>query len=116
MSRAYSTEDEKLVYSPFPKWTLEEQKTIERILREKGYLVTCVTRVGCDRRWHDSWQVIRQEVPQLIEELFRQRLVVEVQAEGQYKASINFCYDYHADTVISAVHRFRKNKLNGGKL
>ena len=39
-------------------------------------------------------------MPQLIEELFRQRLVVEVQAEGSYKAGIIFGYDYAAETIF----------------
>lgn len=116
MSRSYFTEDQKMVHSPFPKWTKKEQYFIQDVLYHKGFLVNCVSRVGCDRKYHDAWQVNREDVPQLIEELFRQRLVVEIQAEGSYKASINFVYDYAACTIIDAVRRFRKNKLNGGKL
>ena len=45
----------------------------------------------------------REDVPRLIEELFRQRLVVEVQAEGGGKAAISFVYDYHVDSILSAI-------------
>lgn len=110
MTRSYFTEDQKMVYSPFPKWNFEEQRVIRETLIMKGFFINCVSRVGCDRKYHDAWLVERDDVPQLIEELFRQRLIVEVQAEGNYKAAINFCYDYHADTIISACRRFRNKK------
>ena len=35
--------------------------------------------------------------------------VLTVKAEGKGMASINFCYDYHSDTVISACRKFWKN-------
>lgn len=116
MSRPYFTEDQKMYNSPYPRWTWDEITLIQKILKEKGYLVDIVTRIACDRKAHDSWRVEREDIPQLIEELFRQRITVEVQAEGGYKASLNFCYDYSAETIIEAVSKFRKNKLNGGKL
>ena len=111
MSRSYFTEDQKLVKFNFPKWTFDECYTIRDILYDKGYFINCVSRVACDGRTHDAWQVQRADVPQLIEELFRQRLVVEVQAEGSYKAGIIFGYDYAAETIITAVKRFRNNKV-----
>jgi len=110
MSRSYLTEDAKMFKAPVKAWSFEECLRIQEILIGKGYLVNCVSRVGCDRKYHDAWQVEREDVPQLIEQLFRQRLVVEVQAEGSYKASINFVYDYYAETIIDAVSRFQKNK------
>lgn len=111
MSRAYFTEDAKMAYSPFPAWTIGECIEMENILREKGYYVQCgVLRVGCDRKFHDAWQVQREDVPRLIEQLFRQRIVVEVQAEGHGKASINFVYDYAASSILEAVGKFWKNK------
>ena len=110
MSEPYLTEDAKMASSPWPKWTFDECYKIREILYDKGYFINCVSRVGCDRRYHDAWQVQREDVPRLVEQLFRQRLVAEFQAEGHGLASINFCYDYHADTIISAVERFQKNK------
>ena len=109
MSESYFNETQKLASANFPKWTFQECMLIHDILREKGYLVNCVSRIGCDRKYHDAWQVYRADVPRLIEQLFRQRFTVEVQAEGHGMASINFCYDYHAETVIAAVKRFWKN-------
>lgn len=113
MSRSYFTEDAKMASSPFPKWTFEECCKIGSILHEKGYYVNIVSRVGCDRKYHDAWQVERKDMPRLIEQLFRQRITVEVQAEGQGKASINFVYDYNAQTIIGAVGRFQRNKRGG---
>lgn len=110
MTEPYPTEDQKMVKTNYPKWNFDQQASIHNILKDKGYVVNCVSRVGCDREYHDAWQVDREDIPRLIEELFRQRIVVEVQAEGNHKASINFCYDYHADTILAAVERFRKNK------
>lgn len=110
MSRSYFTEDQKMVTVKFPKWTLDECQIIRETLYEKGYFINCVCRVGCDKKYHDAWQVEREDIPQLIEQLFRQRIVVEVQAEGSYKASINFVYDYSATTIIDAVRRFQKNR------
>lgn len=110
MSRSYFTEDQKMFYSSFPKWTWEEQDLIKETLSNKGYSVSIVSRVGCDRKSHDAWEVEREDVPMLIEQLFRQRITVEVQAEGSYKASINFCYDYSASQIIEAVSRFQRNR------
>ena len=110
MTEPYPTENQKLAASPWPKWTWDECMLIHEILLEKGYIVNCVSRMGCDRKYHDAWQVEREDVPRLVEQLFRQRLVVEIQAEGHGKASMNFVYDYHADTIIAAVGRFWKNK------
>lgn len=109
-SRPYFTEEKKLAYSPFPKWTWKESNTIRRILHNKGYFINIVSRIGCDRKSHDAWQVQRKDIPRLVEQLFRQRIVVEVQAEGRYDASINFVYDYSASQIIEAVTRFQKNK------
>ena len=110
MTRSYFTEDAKMFKAHTSRWTLKDCETIHRILSEKGYSVNCVSRVGCDRKYHDAWQVQRADIPRLIEQCFRQRLVVEVQAEGHGKASINFVYDYDAVTIIDAVNRFLKNK------
>ena len=109
MAESYFTEDQKLVASNYPKWTFDECMLIQNILIDKGYLVNCVSRMGCDRKYHDAWQVYRADVPRLIEQLFRQRFIVEVQPEGHGMASINFVYDYHSETVIAAVKRFWKN-------
>ena len=110
MSRAYFGEEDKLVYSPYPKWTMKECDKIARIMNlEKDYPINCVSRIGSDRKWHDAWQVQREDVGRIIEQCFRQRLVVEVQAEGKGKASINFVYDYAGATIIQAVGRFQKN-------
>lgn len=110
MTKAYFTEDQKLVKFHTSRWTWDEQDTIQNILREKGYNVNCVSRIACDGESHDAWQVDRDDIPQLVEELFRQRLVAEFQAEGHGKAGIIFGYDFHADTIIDAVSRFRRNK------
>ena len=110
MSRAYFTEDQKLVKLVRCPWSWDDQTTITKILREKGYNVNCVSRYACDGKPHDAWQVERADVPQLVEELFRQRIVAEFQAEGHGKAGIIFGYDYHASSIIDAVNKFRKNK------
>lgn len=109
MSRSYFTEDTKLAKSPFQRWTIDDCLLIEDILLDKGYYISCVSRVGCDRKYHDAWEVERADVPRLIEQLFRQRITVEVQAEGHGKASINFVYDYDASTIKEAVKKFWKN-------
>ena len=111
MGESYFTEDQKLVKFKTLPWTADECYAIQKILDEKGYSVTVgVQRLGCDRKFHDSWQVWREDVPRLVEQLFRQRITVEVQAEGKGKASINFCYDYPASQILDAVHRFWRNK------
>lgn len=109
MSRSYFTEDAKLAYSPWKPWSISECTQMHEILLEKGYFVNCVLRMGCDRKYHDAWHVRRADVPRLIEQLFRQRFTIEVQAEGHGMASINFVYDYNAGDVIAACRRFWKN-------
>lgn len=111
MNRSYNTEDQKMVRLKRQPWTHKECQTIHNILCKKGYVANCVIRIGADGKWHDALQVERADMPQLIEELFRQRLIVEIQAEGSYKASINFCYNYRASTIIDAVSSFRKKVI-----
>ena len=113
MSLPYFTEDAKLIYSPYPTWTGKECYEIQQILKDKDYKVLCCSRIGCDRKYHDAWEVEREDIPRLIEQLFRQRITVEVQAEGHGKASINFVYDYGAKQIIRAVSKFQKNKRSG---
>lgn len=110
MSQSYYNETQKLVRFERIPWTWTEQDYIREILQDKGYYITCVSRLGCDRQSHDAWQVERADVPMLIEQLFRQRLHVEVQPEGRGKAGIIFAYDNRASTIIHAVSRFQKNK------
>ena len=110
MTQSYFTEDQKLVKYNFPKWTMEECDIIRETLWNKGYFVNCVSRIGADGEWHDALQVEREDVPQLVEQFFRQRLVAEYQAEGSYKASIIFSYNYSAETIIASIKRFQKNK------
>ena len=110
MSRAYFTEDQKARKLVRVPWTWEEQDIMRDILIKKGYMMNRVSRVACDSKAHDAWQVERADVPQLVEELFRQRIVAEFQAEGHGKAGIIFGYDYHASSIIDAASRFRKNK------
>ena len=116
MSRSYFTEDQKLVKMNFPKWTWDEQDIIRDTLWSKGFFTNCVLRIGADGKNHDALQVRREDVPQLVEELFRQRLVAEFQAEGRYNASIIFSHNFAAETIIEAVQKFRKNTKNGGVL
>lgn len=110
MTKAYFTENQKLFHVKQPKWSLEDCLLMQDILHEKGYDITSVSRVGCDGKYHDAWQVNREDMGCLIEQCFRQRITVEVQAEGHGKASINFCYDYSAAQIIDAVKSFQKNK------
>ena len=110
MTQAYFTEDQKMAHIHYPQWTPDECYQMHEILESKGYNVNCVYRVGCDRKFHDAWQIPREDIPRVIEELFRQRITVEVQAEGNGMASVNFVYDYHASTILDAVSRFRRYK------
>ncbi len=110
MTQSYFTENQKIVKYNYPKWSMEECDLIRETLCSKGYFTNCVSRIGADGKWHDALQVERADVPQLVEQLFRQRLVAEYQAEGHYKAAIIFSYDYAPETIISAVNRFQKNK------
>lgn len=111
MSRAYHTENQKLVsLANVEKWSWDDCFEIRDLLNDKGYFVNCVSRIGADKKWHDALQVYRADVPRLVEQCFRQRLVAEFQAEGHGMASIIFSYDYAAETIISCVSRFQKNK------
>lgn len=110
MNRSYLTEDAKLIKMVFPRWSAKDCETIRETLYTKGYFTNCVLRIGSDGKYHDALQVEREDVPQLVEQLFRQRLVAEYQAEGNYKASINFVYDYAAETIIDAVRRFQNRR------
>ena len=113
MSEAYFTEDQKLSKLKRTAWSFDECYQIQSILEEKGYFVNCVSRIGADLKWHDAIQIQRKDAPRLVEQLFRQRLVAEFQAEGQGKAAMIFSHNYRAESIISAVSRFQKNKEVG---
>ena len=100
MSRSYFNEFQKTVRFERIPWTWDEQDIIKNILNNKGYPTQIVTRLGCDRQPHDTLYVQRKDVPRLVEQCFRQRFHVEVQAEGQGKAAIIFVYDNRATEVI----------------
>ena len=110
MSRAYFNEAQKLVRFPRVAWTYDECFLIKDIMEGKGYNITAVSRLGCDRQPHDAWEVNRRDIPRLIEQLFRQRIPVEVQAEGKGKAAVIFVYDNSVAQIIDAVGMFQKNR------
>ena len=110
MGRSYFTEDAKMFNAPVTRWTAEECYAMQNILDKKGYFVTCVSRVGADRKYHDAWLLWREDIGRLVEQLFRHRLVVEVQAEGRGKASINFVYDTTASEILSFLPKIWRNK------
>lgn len=109
MSREYFTEDQKFPKLRRQAWDTEECHKIHKILAEKGYYMNCVLRLGSDAKWHDAWQVNRKDIPTLIEMCFRQRLAVEVQAEGSHKAAIIFVYNNTAKEILEYLPRFFKN-------
>lgn len=112
MTEAYFTEDQKLVKPKRVPWTFDECMAMTNIGKDKDYQINTVSRLGCDRKPHDAWHVPREDIPQLIEQLFRQRIPVEVQAEGHYKASIIFVYDHQGSSVLSALYAFQRNRGN----
>lgn len=109
MTQSYFTEDQKLTTSLAKRWSFDECLQIHELFREKGYHVNCVSRIGADKRWHDAFHVYRADVPRFVEQLFRQRLTAEFQAEGHGMAAIIFSHDYSAETIIRKVSRFQKN-------
>jgi hypothetical protein len=110
MSRAYFTEDQKLIRFPRVAWTFDECMLMSELMESKGYRITATSRIGCDRQPHDAWEVNRKDIPQIVEQLFRQRIPVEVQAEGRSKAGVIFVYDNSAAQVIDAIGMFQRNK------
>ena len=110
MTEPYFTEDQKLLKPKREAWNMNDQQNMSEIAKDKGYQINIVSRFGCDRKAHDAWHVPRADVGRLIEQLFRQRIPVEVQAEGHHKASIIFVYDHRAETILSALSNFQKNK------
>lgn len=114
MTADYFTEDQKLLRPKRVPWTMNECSRMSKIAKDKGYQINVVSRFGCDRQAHDAWHVPRKDVPRIIEQLFRQRIPAEVQAEGHGKASVIFVYDHYGSSIINALNRFQKNK--GDKL
>ena len=110
MTEPYPTEEQKFAKLKREVWTFEDCDLINKILFEKGYGVNCVSRVGADLKSHDALQIKRQDAPQLLEQLFRQRLVAEWQAEGKGKAAIIFSHNYKVETIIAAIKRFQKKQ------
>lgn len=105
------TREDKLALPRHPFWTVDESIEIERILFKKDYhVIVTTTRLGCDCKEHDAWIVPRRDVGIIVEQLFRQRIAVEVEAEGNMQAAIIFVYDYAAEDILRAVRRFRKVK------
>lgn len=111
MSKPYMTREDKLALPRYPFWTVDETSAIESILFKKGYhIIVTTTRLGCDCKEHDAWIVPRRDVGVIIEQLFRQRISVEVEAEGSMQAAIIFVYDYKASDILKAVKKFHRMK------
>lgn len=109
MSKSYFRDYDKRTQFKYPPWTWDENHLMMDILHEKGYAMTVVARRGCDGQSHDAWLVNRKDIPRLIEQLFRQRISVEVQAEGHGKATIIFVYDYAGGHILQVAKKLWKN-------
>lgn len=112
MSRPYLTREEKLTLPRYPFWTVDETEKMRKILFKKGYpVIVITTRLGCDKEEHDAWIVPRVDVGVFIEQLSRQRLTVEVEAEGSMQSALTFVYDYKGEDVLKAVRRFQRRTV-----
>ena len=109
MSKPYLSQEEKLSQPHFPLWSHQGSEEMRSILHRKDYhIIVPTTRKGYDGKEHNSWVVYRKDIPKFIEQLFRQRINVEVEAIGQFEADIIFVSDPKESEMIRIVKKFRK--------
>ena len=109
MSKPYLSEEEKLCQPHYPLWSHESTETMRTILHKKNYhVIVPTTRKGYDGREHNSWVIYRKDIPKFIEQCFRQRLNIEVEAIGQFEADIIFVSDPSEEQMLKLVRRFQK--------
>ncbi|MBQ2653050.1 MAG: hypothetical protein IJF83_05800 [Methanobrevibacter sp.] len=111
MSRPYLTIEDKFIQPHYALWSHEASEKIKSTLMKKGYfIIVPTTRKGYDNKEHNSWVVYRKEIGVILEQLFRQRVNVEVEATGTFEADIIFVSDPHETDMLKIVKRFQKIK------
>lgn len=112
MSRAYFNEYQKTVQpvKNDPKfWNMSNIADMEKIFYKKGYrFVTCHSRADHNGVMHNAWVVPREHTGLLIEFLFRQRIMVEVEAVKGHNANIIFVCDDSYTLIKGFINRIPK--------
>ena len=112
MSRSYFNEYQKTIQPTRPRsnfWNMDQVADLEEIFYNKGYrYVTCDLRADHNGVLHNTWTVPREHVGVLIEFLFKQRIMVEVEAIRGYKAHIIFVCDDSYTLIKGFMHRIPK--------
>ena len=112
MSRAYFNEYQKTVQpvKRNPKfWDMDQIADMESKFYSKGYrFVTCNLRADHNGALHNAWTVPREHTGLLIEFLFCQRVMVEVEAVGGDKANIIFVCDDSYTLIKGFMNRIPK--------
>lgn len=97
MSSSYFNEYQKTVQPTVRKpnfWDMDAVCDMENLFYTKGYrYITCNIRRDHNGINHNTWIVPREHIGLLVEFLFRQRIIVEVEAIGKGKANIIFVCD-----------------------
>ena len=116
MSKAYFTEDQKLmqVDQEPSYWNLNTMYSLEERLDEKGYNVRANLRRDHNGKLHNAFIIDRDFVGIFIEALFQCRIIVEVEAVGRGEANIIFVCDNPLFEIKNVIKRIPK--LNGGIL
>lgn len=117
MTKAYFTEDQKLVQpvgrEPY-YWNLNTMYSLEHAFNEKGYEVKANLRHDNNGKLHNAFIVERELISFFIEALFQCRIIVEVEAVGKGKANIIFVCDNPLTEIKQVIRRIPK--LEGGIL
>ena len=117
MSKAYFTEDQKLVQPVTHEssyWNINTMYAIENAFSEKGYDVKANLRHDNNGKLHNAFIVERDLISFFIEALFQCRIIVEVEAVGGGKANIIFVCDNSLFEIKQVIRRIPK--LDGGIL
>lgn len=93
-----------------PSWTSDEAMEMTEKFMKKNRCVNCFPRIGYDGCWHNAWQVPRRDIQDYLEQLFFERITVQVQADKHMIASIIFINDESAvklHDVIKSIPRVK---------
>ena len=112
MSRAYFNEYQKTIRPTVRNpnfWDMDAVADFELFFYTKGYrYVRCNLRRDHNGVLHNTWIVPREHVGVLVEFLFKQRIMVEVEATGKDKSNIIFVCDESSTRIREFIDRIPK--------
>ena len=108
MSKPYLTDWDKIqinggLQGNNTVWGLQDIESIIAAFESKGYNVSCLSRLNSNAVRYDALIINRYDSAIIMEYLFQQRIIVEVEAEGREEVALIFVYCTQAESLIKNI-------------